>query len=137
MTENKGSCLCGAVSFVTAGRLRGVVNCHCGQCRQFHGHFAAYTAIHRDAVTIADPNDQLGWYDSSPGVRRGFCRQCGSSLFWDRQDSELLRIAAGCISAPTGLTTEGHIYMADAGDYYRLQDELPKRQQGLKSPLIE
>jgi len=129
-----GQCLCGAVIYTTVAELRSVVNCHCRQCRQFHGHYAAYTAVARNAIRISDQEGQLAWYDSSPGkVRRGFCRRCGSSLFWDRLDSELLRVAAGSLTEPTGLETQGHIYVDSAGDYYHLTDDLPKKRQGLNS----
>ncbi len=137
MSEHTGRCLCGAVSYTTDAELREVVNCHCSQCRQFHGHYAAYTAAPRQAVRIADAGEKLGWYQSSAGVRRGYCSECGSSLFWDRQDSDLLRIAAGSLEVPTRLDTVGHIYVHDAADYYALDDELPKRGQGLNSSLIE
>lgn len=130
-----GQCLCGAVSYTVDADLRAVVNCHCRQCRQFHGHYAAYTAAPRTAIRISDNQGQLAWFESSPGaVRRGFCRCCGSSLFWDRLDSDLLRIAAGTLAEPTRLYTQGHIYVNDAGDYYTLTDDLPKKQQGLDSP---
>ena len=39
-----GSCLCGAVRYEVRGPLRQVVNCHCGQCRKFHGHYGAYSS---------------------------------------------------------------------------------------------
>ncbi len=92
-----GRCLCGVVSYTIEGLLRDVVNCHCSQCRRFYGHFAAYTAAPRGAVSIHDQNRQLKWYRSSDKARRGFCRRCGSSLFWDADGSELLRIAAGTL----------------------------------------
>ena len=40
-----GSCLCGAVRFKTRGDLRGVVYCHCSQCRKQSGHFYAATNV--------------------------------------------------------------------------------------------
>jgi len=129
--SHAGHCLCGAVSYSIDGLLRDVINCHCGQCRRFHGHFAAYTAAPRSAVSIHDQNRQLKWYASSDKARRGFCRRCGSSLFWDAHGSELLRIAAGTLDQPTGLRTAAHIYIADQGDYYAVTDELDKRRQGL------
>jgi hypothetical protein len=130
-TSHTGSCLCGVVSYRIDGSLRDVVNCHCGQCRRFHGHFAAYTAATRSKVTVRDDDHQLRWYSSSRKARRGFCGGCGSSLFWDEHGSELLRIAAGTLDQPTGLRTVAHIYAADQGDYYVLTDELDKRSRGL------
>ncbi len=40
-----GSCGCGAVRFTTRGTLRGVVYCHCVQCRKQTGHFFAATSV--------------------------------------------------------------------------------------------
>lgn len=129
---NTGRCLCGAISYQVEDSLRGVVNCHCSQCRRFHGHFAAYTAAPRSEVKIKDTDQQLTWYASSSRARRGFCGRCGSSLFWDEHDAELLRITAGTLDQPTGLKTTTHIYIAHQGDYYVLADELEKRPLGLR-----
>lgn len=130
-TAHAGGCLCGAVSYRINGTLRDVVNCHCGQCRRFHGHFAAYTAAPRSEVKVRDDELQLKWYASSHNARRGFCARCGSSLFWNEHRSELLRIAAGTLDQPTGLRTIADIYTIDQGDYYVLADDLEKRPRGL------
>ena len=76
-----GGCLCGAIRYAVRGPLRPVVNCHCGQCLRWHGNFGAYSAADWDDVTVAGRR-HLKWYDSSSFARRGFCRRCGSSLFW-------------------------------------------------------
>jgi len=131
VASHTGGCLCGAIRFRLDGPLRDVVNCHCGQCRRFHGHFAAYTAAPRGKASVRDEHDQLRWYASSDKARRGFCARCGSSLFWDELGSDLLRIAAGTLDQPTGLRTTVHIHTADQGDYYILADGLHKRPQGL------
>ncbi|WP_439815664.1 GFA family protein [Zavarzinia sp. CC-PAN008] len=118
-----GGCLCGAVRFTVAAPLRPVVNCHCGMCRRFHGHVAAYTDAPRAALSFA-ARDGLASYESSPGILRSFCRTCGSSLFWERVGQDKVAIAAGTLDAPTGLATVRHIFMADAGDYYTVTDGL-------------
>lgn len=120
-----GGCLCGAVRYAISGKLREVVNCHCGQCRKFHGHFAAYTnAAVSDLTLTGRPN--LKWYRSSSFARRGFCKRCGSSLFWQRLKSPTISIAAGTLDAPTGLKTVRHIFVADIGDYYKIADRLER-----------
>lgn len=72
----------------------------------------------------------LSWYhDSSPNTYRGFCRQCGSSLFWDARDGNgKISVSAGTLDSTQGLKTVGHIYMQEAGDYYEIDDGLPKFQ---------
>ena len=118
-----GRCECGAVRFVVAGKLRDVTNCHCGQCRRFHGHIGAYTNAALADLTFAEQRG-LRWYQSSSAARRGFCGECGSSLFWQRIGGDTISIAAGCLDAPTGLKTVAHIFVAHRGDYYEIADGL-------------
>ena len=116
-----GRCLCGAVAYELRGPLRAVVNCHCGQCRRTHGHVAAYTNLPRTNLTLTEARG-LKWYASSGSARRGFCGECGASLFWDRLDGDTISVAAGTLEAPTGLTTAADIFVADKGDYYELPE---------------
>ena len=120
-----GGCLCGAVRYEVRGSLRPVVNCHCGQCRKFHGHYGAYTNAAAGDISITGYRS-LKWYRSSSFARRGFCKECGSSLFWERAKSGSISIAAGTVDAPTKLKTIRHIFVADMGDYYRIADKLRK-----------
>jgi hypothetical protein len=121
--RHEGGCLCGAVRYVVRGALRPVVNCHCGQCRRFHGHHGAYSGAARGNVTFTSDTG-LRWYRSSPLARRGFCGICGASMFYDRDGRDLLAIAAGSLDRPTGLKTVRHIFTADRGDYYEISDGL-------------
>jgi len=66
-----GRCECGAVRFTVSGKLRDVVDCHCGQCRRFHGHVAAYTNAVLADVAFAEKRG-LRWYRSSSFAQRGF-----------------------------------------------------------------
>ena len=123
--DHHGSCLCGAVQYVVRGPLRDVVNCHCSQCRRTHGNFAAYTAAAMADLTLTSSHG-LKWYRSSAEARRGFCSKCGASLFWEPADKDYIAIAAGTLDVPTGLRTVRHIYVADAADYYTIDDDLEK-----------
>lgn len=119
-----GGCLCGAVRFALRRPLRAVVVCHCGQCRRWHGHVGAYTQCDADGLRL-DEDRGLAWFRSSEVARRGFCRECGSSLFWQRHGSDRVSVAAGALDAPTGLATTLQIFAADKGDYYDLDPALP------------
>ncbi len=118
-----GGCLCGAVRYEVAGSLSDVVACHCGQCRRTTGHFLAAAAARRADLSAKGP---VEWFESSPGVRRGFCRVCGSSLFWERSAEDRVWILAGSLDAPTGLRLKGHVQVAFKGDYYEIEDGLPQ-----------
>jgi hypothetical protein len=116
-----GSCLCGGVAFEINGPLRPVVGCHCSQCRKQSGHFGAFTAC-ADSDLKFTSDATLGWYRASPSAGRGFCKTCGSLLFWKGDGRDYTSIAAGSLDGPTDLKMDGHIYCADKGDYYEILD---------------
>lgn len=121
---NTGRCLCGAVRFTTTGPLRGVIYCHCGQCRRQTGHYVAATAVADARITI-EGADSLSWYEASADAKRGFCRTCGSLLFWKGEGLDRISIMAGAFDKPTGLKGQSHIFAGDKGDYYAIDDGLP------------
>ncbi len=123
--KRTGSCGCGAVRFTTTGRLRGVVYCHCSQCRKQSGHFYAATNV-ADACISVEGAQNITWYRGSESARRGFCRICGSALFWKHDDLDTISVMAGAFDAPSGLEGQGHIFVADKGDYYEIDDGLPQ-----------
>lgn len=122
-TGNKGSCLCGQIQLRVESLNRGVVACHCTQCRQQSGHFVAATRAENKHLQVVG-GEHLTWYRSSAEAERGFCRHCGSVLFWRRRDSEQTSIMAGCLERPTGLSLIRHIYTDDKGDYYDLEPDI-------------
>ncbi len=131
--EAAGGCLCGAVRYRIRGKLRGVVNCHCSKCRRVHGHYGAYTSVALADLTIVEDRG-LKWFDSTtdetPNVRRGFCAECGASLFWHPADRDTISIAAGSLDRPSGLRTIGHVWTGQIGDYYEICDDLPRFERG-------
>jgi hypothetical protein len=125
-----GRCLCGGVQYSVSGPLRGVIACHCSQCRRSSGHYVAATAAPSDRLTLTSAAT-LGWYASSAHAERGFCRRCGSSLFWrpTGNDRSWTSIMAGTLDPPTHLTIERHIFVADKSDYYTIADGAPQQAQ--------
>lgn len=124
-----GSCLCGAVTYEVRGPARPVIACHCRQCRKQSGHHVAATQVRRADLTV-DGGENLSWYHASDAARRGFCRMCGSHLFWEPASGERTSIFAGSLDAPTGLTLAAHIHVADKGDYYEIADGLDRHPGG-------
>jgi hypothetical protein len=122
-----GSCLCGAVRYEVTGPLRDVIECHCAMCRKTHGHIGAYTAAPKTALKIVDDRG-LKWYASSQKARRGFCGECGGTLFYDPVQKDQMSIAAGTLDPPTGLKTTLQIYVAHRGDYYEIDAAIPQRE---------
>ena len=119
------------------GPLRDVLVCHCVECRRWSGHVFAATAARRDDLVLLEAGG-LRWIASPRSesrARRGFCGECGSSLFWDAPSRDTVSIAAGTLDQPTGLRLLGHVYVDRAGDYYELPDDgLPRYERLTGSP---
>jgi len=126
MQDFTGGCLCGAVRYRLTGPLPGVIACHCSQCRRQSGHYGAYTTVPLDRFQ-SERDAALTWYRSSDWAQRGFCRVCGSVLFWKRTGEESINVSAGTLDEPTGLTIVEHIFCKDKGDYYDLSDGKPQK----------
>jgi hypothetical protein len=116
-----------------------VINCHCSKCRRFHGHVSAYTSSKREDLRLVEERG-LKWYrsveDETPDVYRGFCKECGGSLFWDARGEDHIYISAGTLDQPTGLRTIGHIWLSQGGDYYELTDGLEQYDQDSSGTLV-
>jgi len=124
----EGSCLCGKVTFQVDGPLSNVSACHCGQCRKNSGHhWASCEAFDADFRITSD--DTPGWYQASADAKRGFCKNCGSFLFWKHLNEDKLSISMSAFDTPTGLKLQRHIFVADKGDYYDIADGLPQKDQ--------
>ncbi|MCV3240375.1 GFA family protein [Mesorhizobium sp. ZC-5] len=76
-----GGCLCGAVRFAATPLKAEMDVCHCSMCQQWSGGVFMSTSC-GGTLEIVKGQDQLGLYRSSEWAERGFCRNCGSSLFW-------------------------------------------------------
>ena len=120
-----GSCLCGAVAFSINMPLKGVTYCHCSQCRKQSGIFYASTNVPLSGFTLTR-HDGLAWYAASDIARRGFCKDCGSFLFWQANGSDRIAVSAGALDMPTGLEAERHIFVDDKADFYDIADDLPQ-----------
>lgn len=129
-----GGCLCEGVRYKVIGALRPVVACHCRQCQKSSGfHVAATNTAQKNL--ILSKNNTIKWYASSDFAKRAFCGECGSNLFWKENSSETISIFAGTLDQPTGLKLVEHIYVADKGDFYSINDDLPKY-PGFESELV-
>lgn len=127
--KRTGGCLCGAVRYAIDGPVKQVVACHCSMCRRQTGHLlATIDAWHAHFRLTEDSG--LHWFQSSPQSRRGFCATCGSVLFFETLGSGKISITAGTLDEDADLTLAAHIFVADKGDYYAIDDDAPQHAAG-------
>lgn len=123
-----GRCQCGNIRYSVSGPMREVIACHCKQCRRTVGSYFMATNAAADEVSIEDTAGTLTWFRDADydWAERGFCKRCGSNLFWRADDSGTISITAGSIDEPSGVHVAAHIFVADKGDYYKIADEFPQ-----------
>ena len=130
MSENlldvTGGCQCGAVRYRATGVGPEVTECHCSQCRRQSGHRYATTGAKNGDLEVEAGAERITWYRASPQAERGFCALCGSTLFWRRDGDDHTAILAGSVDEPNGLRLAKHIFVADKGAYYEIDDGLPQ-----------
>jgi hypothetical protein len=70
---------------------------------------------------------EVGWYSSTPEARRGFCRHCGSTLFFtsDRWSGEV-HIALAHMDGPIDRGPTAHVFYDAHVDWVELGDDLDR-----------
>jgi hypothetical protein len=111
-----GRCLCGAVRYKARASNSDVSACHCGMCRRWTGGPLLY--IHIEGKPAFTGEDAIGLFRSSEIGERGFCKKCGSILFWKTADQDSYTIAAGSIDDQAGLVFTREIFIDDKPPYY-------------------
>ena len=92
----RGSCLCGAVTYEVAGDLGEMGHCHCHMCQKTHGAaFGTYANVVWEQFTLLTGDSEIATYNSSQGTSRTFCRNCGSTLQFIREGKHYFGLAVG------------------------------------------
>jgi hypothetical protein len=122
-----GSCLCGAVQFRVHAPTLWCAHCHCTMCQRAHGAaFVTWVGAAAERITIED-NSRLAWYRSSEKAERGFCRSCGSTLFFrgEHWPGEV-HVARANFHGDIDRQPEGHAFFATHVSWFPITDDLPK-----------
>lgn len=117
-----GGCLCGAIRFEAEGVPKWTSYCHCNSCRKHTGAPAsAFAGFER--VQVRFTSGQLATYASSPGVKRGFCGTCGSTLTYEgeRWASEI-HFHVGAFDRPQDFSPLGHAFAEERLPWFHLTE---------------
>ena len=126
MTTHTGQCLCGAVKYRATGVKKSYAVCHCRMCQQWSG--GPFCAASAEKVEF-DGEENIKRYRSSEWAERGFCRNCGSNLFYRVLKSESYEMCVGSFDEPDFFEVSSEIFVdrkpqgyALAGDHPRLTE---------------
>lgn len=123
-----GGCLCGCIQFELQGELKDVAMCHCSQCRRATGTaFAAYARVPLAGFNWISGEKLIANYQSSQGVFRCFCGQCGSPLGGIVGDGNKLDwVALGAVAGDPVVRPEAHIFAGSKAPWHEVTDDLPQ-----------
>ncbi len=82
MKDIHGHCVCGAVEIVIKEYGDFVYTCHCDTCRRMNsGPVLSVDPGPKENVEFVKGQEKITVYIDED-VERGFCQECGSTLFW-------------------------------------------------------
>ena len=123
LQRRTGSCLCGAIRFEVSVPEAKFHICHCRTCRQWSA--GPMMAVHCPADASLEGEADLTWYRSSRWAERGFCKRCGSSLFYRlaNHPEAMLIVSVEAFDAADDMTLERHIYIDSKPGRYDFADD--------------
>ena len=121
-----GGCCCGAVRFEIAAEPVLVEFCHCKTCRRASGAPAmAWVGIPVAGFRIVE--GEPAGFASSPGVTRGFCARCGTSLsIFSEAFPEEIYVSISALDDPEAFAPEVHIWTSHKLGWFETADALPR-----------
>lgn len=93
--EVNGSCLCGKVKINASTENKTFDACHCSICRKWGG--GPVMTVHVKPDMKISGEDSVTAYSSSEWAERGFCKNCGSHLFYRLKDGSAAFLLVGIL----------------------------------------
>jgi hypothetical protein len=128
VAEINGQCLCGAVRFALVPPTLFFAHCHCQWCREAHGAaFVSWVGAALERFRLLPGSAEPHWYQSSAQSRRGFCADCGTTLFFASAlcpgEMHVVRTA---IAGPIDRAPDCHVFYDQRVDWVEPGDALPR-----------
>ena len=125
----KGGCFCGQVRYEVEESDRPACFCHCHSCQRASGApVIAWATFRKDTLKVTQ--GEFAWRSSSPGVTRGHCAACGTTLSYEHEkDLGYIDLTLNSFDDPTAMTPIAHIWVEDKQPWLVINDDLPQYQQ--------
>jgi hypothetical protein len=102
-------------------------HCHCEDCRRSHAAaFVTWTSVPTDQFRLLSGKDELRRYESHAGVFWGFCGKCGTSMFYDADDTpERIYVTVTSLVDPLDRDPDSHVSFEERAPWYSASKTLP------------
>lgn len=117
-----GACLCGSVKINVDELKNNVGVCHCGMCRKWAGGPMMSVDCGTEVI-FEDNEDQIGVFNSSEWAERGFCKKCGTSLFYRLKMNNQYIMPVGLFENLDGLNFDHQIYIDHKPEFYEFSNK--------------
>ena len=117
----KGNCLCNQVQISTPSDNQKIGACHCGMCRRWGG--SALLVVECGSEVSFSGAENITRYQSSEWAERGFCKQCGTHLFYHLKQNNHYYIPAGVYNNQENFVFDHQIFIDRKSEYYTFADE--------------
>ncbi|WP_421863335.1 GFA family protein [Motiliproteus sp.] len=115
-----GRCLCGAVAVAVQQVDPSVSSCHCRMCRRWGG--GPLHALDCGADVAFTGVDHIATFDSSEWAERGFCRDCGTHLFYRIKASGQYILPVGLLDDEPSWQLQAQIFVDEKPAYYNFAE---------------
>lgn len=125
MSRVSGRCFCGAIRFTVAGPEKFACYCYCESCQRAAGApVVAWATYPRASFNLTQGDAH--WHNSSPGVTRGICKECGTSISYENANRPgEIDITLNCLDDPGEPVLKAHIWTEDKQAWMQIGDDLP------------
>ncbi|MFM2423257.1 MAG: aldehyde-activating protein, partial [Pseudomonadota bacterium] len=117
---------CKRIKYAFDGDPLWVAHCHCETCRRATSSaFATYVGVKLDQFRYYE--GEPAWYESSPGVHRYFCGNCGSPMAYiGDKFAGTVHLYAGSLAEPDKVKPMGNLNAKDRLPWTEVHNELPE-----------
>ncbi len=111
-----GQCLCASVKILATTMSTQMGACHCGMCRKWGG--GPLLAIDCGSEVFFQGEESIGIYKSSDWAERGFCKNCGTHLFYRLKAKDLFILPVGLFDEFEPIVFDHQIFIDKKPHYY-------------------
>lgn len=112
----QGKCLCGAVKITAKTVNESLGACHCSMCRKWTG--GPFFAVDSGTEVVFEGKEFIQSYNSSAWAERGFCKQCGTHLFYKLKEKSQYIVSVGLLDNITNYNFDHQIFIDEKPAYY-------------------
>lgn len=116
VNKTTGSCLCGAIRILPQHVNQSLGACHCTTCRKWGG--GPYLSVDCGTNVSFEGEGNISVFGSSEWAERGFCKQCGTHLFYRLKGSGQYFIPGALFGDQLPLEFERQVFIDEKPVYY-------------------